>query len=1146
MKILNITFKNINSLEGENRIDFELPPLADAGVFAITGPNGSGKTTILDAISLGLYGETYRLNRPSAEVMTRNTSESFATVEFAIGAAQYRSSWRIIRTDGELIGPEMELLQLNGQDLDQQSISDLTGMDFQRFSRSIVLAQGEFAAFLNALDSERLDILEKIINTDIYTAFQKEIEDKAASANLEMDKLQTQFAAIHVLDNEQLQAKEQDLADFKEQAADFNDASQELQQQLNGWENLTRLKQNIADLAAQSQVAEKQLVEQQGTLEKINAAQAVLVYKDDIAELDNKLQEAQNSKQSLQTYRSELNQIKRQLAAMGVDTQQIQAEDAGTIAEKLQSFKQLKNQKTQLELDQQSETSLLQALQQQLDNKQSILHNTANWLLENAAYQVLLKHVPELDKLTKLQQELVALDEKQSAFSKWKKSTNTALKKNQAEIEKLTGRDKSLIRQLQEYENDLEAQARGNTLEEINALHIEQLERIQNFKNLYDLASQHKKLDKMQSGWFGLGASVIPDPDELRKVLQSINETLVDEEKIKQKLDKQATYYTLLKTMDQYRQYLDDGEPCPLCGAESHPFSEHSPDIEDPHEALTAQQAKLKKLQSEAAKLVKQINSAEIKLQQDGDTQQHILQIRSQWMTLCTRLNQVSDDLDISNIRLMRKRLKAEQAELKDIATLIRKYQRGQAKIDQFRQRISGNKTTLEQLKNANQQLDTEWKNRPQELIDLETAYENCRQQEQKLAESIRVQLTVLGEEQPTPETQQALLEKLKQRREDYKIYSARQASLQEEIQAIEVKISACHEKNDALKQQLTLCENAMQQQESSGLQLALIEKQKIITEKEQLTLQMEQNAAALKQEIENKLAASDFKSVAAVKAVMALINRQASVEQQISALETKLEKQAIDTVKYQAQLEAEQALAVTEQSAEELIARRHEIDEKTAIAKQEIVHLEKILQQQSSLHDKARQLKAKITEQQQICDKNTAELEQITTGNGNVFRRRVQKKMADQLLQISNKILEKINGRYYVHQVACDHGLALEIEDTRQHGRRQPNTLSGGESFAVSLALALGLSELANNGRAVDSLFIDEGFGTLDPNTLASVVNTLEDLKTHGKTIGVISHVEAVRKRFKIQIETLKKANGLSELKIQKTGIKKFKLLKK
>jgi exonuclease SbcC len=161
------------------------------------------------------------------------------------------------------------------------------------------------------------------------------------------------------------------------------------------------------------------------------------------------------------------------------------------------------------------------------------------------------------------------------------------------------------------------------------------------------------------------------------------------------------------------------------------------------------------------------------------------------------------------------------------------------------------------------------------------------------------------------------------------------------------------------------------------------------------------------------------------------------------------------------------------------------------------------------------------------------AEVAFLTEESGMAIRRRVQGQIAEQLLSQTNAILEKISGRYYLRQAPCEQGLALEVEDTYQANvRRLPKTLSGGESFIVSLALALGLSELASNGRSVDSLFLDEGFGNLDADSLYTVISTLESLHTHGKTVGVISHVEAVQKRIKAQLQVVKKPNGLGELK--------------
>ena len=142
MKILSLYFKNINSLEGESRIHFDKAPIVNGGVFAITGPNGSGKSSVLDVITLGLYGETFRFDRPAEHVMTKMATESFAHVDFSLGEDKYRSSWTVKHDTkgikGRVLPPEMKLIKLNGneqilEDTTQKvrdKVAELTGMDF--------------------------------------------------------------------------------------------------------------------------------------------------------------------------------------------------------------------------------------------------------------------------------------------------------------------------------------------------------------------------------------------------------------------------------------------------------------------------------------------------------------------------------------------------------------------------------------------------------------------------------------------------------------------------------------------------------------------------------------------------------------------------------------------------------------------------------------------------------------------------------------------------------------------------------------------------------------------------------------------------------------------------------------------------------
>ncbi|MBN1227893.1 MAG: AAA family ATPase, partial [Deltaproteobacteria bacterium] len=154
MKILHLRFKNLNSLKGEFVIDFNNSPLGQAGIFAITGPTGAGKTTILDAICVALYGQTPRLGIGGAEdLMTRHTGDCYAEVEFAVKKKQFRCRWSQHRAkgraDGKFQPPEMELAEMDTssekiiEDRKREIISrveELTGLDFHRFTRSILLA----------------------------------------------------------------------------------------------------------------------------------------------------------------------------------------------------------------------------------------------------------------------------------------------------------------------------------------------------------------------------------------------------------------------------------------------------------------------------------------------------------------------------------------------------------------------------------------------------------------------------------------------------------------------------------------------------------------------------------------------------------------------------------------------------------------------------------------------------------------------------------------------------------------------------------------------------------------------------------------------------------------------------------------------
>jgi exonuclease SbcC len=156
-----------------------------------------------------------------------------------------------------------------------------------------------------------------------------------------------------------------------------------------------------------------------------------------------------------------------------------------------------------------------------------------------------------------------------------------------------------------------------------------------------------------------------------------------------------------------------------------------------------------------------------------------------------------------------------------------------------------------------------------------------------------------------------------------------------------------------------------------------------------------------------------------------------------------------------------------------------------------------------------------------------------IGQADGKKFRTFAQGLTLQKLVALANAHLQQLSGRYLIAK-KDEAELDLEVIDTYQaDNRRSALSLSGGESFLVSLSLALGLSDLAGRDTRIRSLFIDEGFGTLDDNSLDLALATLENLQSSGKTIGIISHVKALKERIGVQVQVVKRSNGFSEVQV-------------
>ncbi|MBS3952390.1 MAG: AAA family ATPase, partial [Methylomicrobium sp.] len=289
MRILQIRFKNLNSLAGEWEIDLTHPAFTSEGIFAITGPTGAGKTTLLDAICLALYARTPRLNKVTKsvnEIMSRQTGECFAEVTFETQAGRFRCHWSQRRahkkSSGDLQVSKHEISHADsGHILETkmrgvaEQIEAVTGMDFDRFTRSMLLAQGGFAAFLQAAPDDRAPILEQITGTEIYSLISIRVHEIRTEERKKLDILLAEMVGIQLLDEADEQQRINDLAQMNLQDADLNRQITETNLALAWLVRMAGLEQDLIDLAGQTkdwQTRQAEFTPHQLKLQRANQA----------------------------------------------------------------------------------------------------------------------------------------------------------------------------------------------------------------------------------------------------------------------------------------------------------------------------------------------------------------------------------------------------------------------------------------------------------------------------------------------------------------------------------------------------------------------------------------------------------------------------------------------------------------------------------------------------------------------------------------------------------------------------------------------------------------------------------------------------------------------------------------------------------
>lgn len=1196
MKILSIRLKNLASLAGEHFIDFECDPLANAGLIAIVGKTGAGKSTILDAMCLALFNKIPRLKESDGKlldvdgselltnspltVLRRGTGHGFAELCFvAQDQKHYQARWEIKRarenasgklqsvqrslkclTDGVVVADKTKAVESH--------IQQITQLSFEQFTRAVLLAQSEVTAFLKARDTERGELLEYLTNSSIFAKIGQLAFEKTREITNQRKQLENVLGHIEIRSDEEVAELQAQFQQLQQQVQQLENERNQLKQQQQWFEQQQKLKSEVifkqqqheTQLNAHTALAtDRQLLEQLDIFSEIRpvAFQQQQIQKT-LQQLEPQLQQKQQDFSRLTT---EFEQEKVRYTQAETALQQFQnfelqhqdelnqvrkyVQERDYIAE---DYKKTKSRLAHVETQQQPLLQQQRQLEQHIQNLSTQQATCLEQLQHSGHFSVLDKglhaHVQQLEQFIQHYQKV--------------ENILGNIQQAQAKLEQ----DKNLIAQLitqfgspQQIESKLEQKQaqKEQLLTQLNQLDVIQ----QKLQHHFQLKNEASALKQTLGALQHQSQQLEQNTQKAESEFQSAK---TEREKLQHILQQQRLLHA--ENVEHLRAELKQGEACLVCGSTEHPYRDDESQVSKALFALQQQQEQQALQQEQQC------------FQQWQHTQQQFTQLQSEQKQQQNALQQAQNKLNTQQQELQHYLAQTQiQLDLNVAQPELEAYLQGlSTQSTQTKQQLEQELQQLSQASKQQLHLNQAIQNTAYQLENVQ----QLQQQIQHIVDCLEINEKTLWLEQPLAHSQQ-IVQRLKQRLQQLDHADGLSKQQQHSTQQFNLFISnlnALNTQHAELTQQLQDIAKKGQQNSEAANQLIQamagsteLKANEWLNQHDQQRQQVQHQYQQLKQNFE--LARQKFEQhkneLEQLKAqhqhnqhaltqckneISAWLTQHTQFEElqlsQLLAISSTQEQQIRLTLQNAERVlsEAAYALKTAQQQLNEHQQQQPEIQQEQL---SELIQLnqDKLQQQleqrdqykvQLELHQQNLAKQKQFAEQIQQIQQQEHRWNKISSligdSKGKDFRDLAQQYNLDILLEYANQQLAMLSQRYTLKRL--DNSLSLAIIDHDMDGEiRSVASLSGGESFLTALAISLAIANMASGSMKIESLFIDEGFGTLDASSLHMVMNALDQLQSQGRKVILISHIQEMHERIPVQIQVQPVGSGSSRIEI-------------